>query len=130
MVYMYVRWHRPVILAYRRLRQKDQKFQASLSYTVREHVSSTILKEIPIILVPVRAQPVNPCVNSDRLDCHVSGSCPHLYSAGYDHDPRRSQAKTEGTISQGGGGLGRLSESREVQIALSGEQRYPRPQCP
>jgi hypothetical protein len=44
MVYMYVRWHRPVISAYRRLRQKDQKFQASLSYTVRTCFIKTTLK--------------------------------------------------------------------------------------
>lgn len=86
MVYMYARWHRPVILAHMRLKQKDQKFQASLSYTVRTCFIKTILKEIPTILVLVREQPVNPYVNSDRLDCQVSGSCPYLYSARHSHD--------------------------------------------
>lgn len=64
MVYMYARWHRPVILAHRRLRQKDQKFQARLSYTVRTCFIKTVLKEIPTILVLVREQPVNLYVNS------------------------------------------------------------------
>lgn len=88
MVSMYVRWHRPAILAYRRLRPKGQKSQTRLSHTARTYFITTILTKISHHL-GAGSGTASESVCELRLDCQVSGSCLHLSSAGHSQGDTR-----------------------------------------